>query len=1557
MSFLSSKSSKQGKGKGSGFNESNSLNQSTLTKGVHMTLLKSMWKSVMLMSIAGVLVFAGGALAAGASLSLDWVDGKGTQVYNGTLPTAPDAEDVSAVLIDTDDDDTPVATCVGTLVPKEDGVALTKNVGSYPYTFTITGCVDEEDESYSTDETGGELDFTVTKKTLVVGDFDTDGVPTSGETPPAAGDVTLNSPLDKGALVWDIVYGDENAATPTAGAGNAVKLKITTVDGNYANTANSIIPLGVTYTAPTASSVTSVTVSPAAISVALGDDQAFEADVVVTGSAAKTVTWTIETAGIATNTTISTAGVLTVASDETKTTLTIKATSTVDATKSGTATVTVVDPSQLTDAQKLALAKSNINAAKTGWTPVAAANVASKEDAEDYINEMLGDVSLLGVTTAVTISGFTAAGTSAGTFNYSIALSIGTETPDAVTGTVAITAGSVEPPPAVVTAVTAVKVSPVTVVVSKPDAGKTEKYTFTATVEGTGNYNRNVTWNNVNGTGVSGAANGNTYVVTVTNAVSAGFTVTATSVGDNASGGKASGSVTATFASGTQIAGTLSITNGTNAKVGYVLTAVANVTAPKDGALGYVWRTGTEQLGYDTLAKSGGTYTPKWADYGKAIEVVVTKGTATTQLKATSREVEADTLAQVWLLNSKKDVPYSASNTYTIDGPKVSSDAGTIDTVIYEVTGSSGAVLGKVDTKGSKFAISKVGIGNITLKAVIRGKKSNVPWRIEVATVAVEIVPKKLSSSDVTFATISGKTAVYKGARFDDADDTPLMVKDGSVPLKQSEDFKVESGYRKCADGLCNDIYAGDAYLVITGGSNGFYSKADTAVGKYTIGKAPLTVIASKFDGKQYDGTNAVKAAPVVHTTDGGAIVVDTAAALEVDFPGFVKANFGAAQDSVLKLTRDFTISNAIYSSKEVGTGLTGTATVALTANGLVSKNYTLANGSISRGGIEISKRDIASRSAGQGDSLFKGDTMTFKYARPVHYDMSKSNPSARRGIGPVTLKDPITNTGGTLTVLYSYATTPADFNKDGVPFTGDTTRAPIKAGSYLVKVRIGGNGPNIAIPTGDTSVTVNLGVYYIEEPVHAVVVDEQTDITVRQGRTATLSVSATSPNNGVLSYQWLEEKDNGTDVKVGTNSNTFTAPTSSMGTRKYKVVVTNSKSGVQDPVSDTTSAKTVEVIEPPTTLNSTNAFVVLSKSTWTYNGYQQALGGSDVLVRFIKKDANGVADTVTLDENKDYTLAYTNAVNVGTATLRVTGKDDYAGSLTKTFTIAKKEVEAFDFTMVEERAYTGDSLGAQVRLITPLTNSGSTVTVYYDDGNGKKTAIPANVGNYDVIIDVTAGANLTAGTDIYLGSYVITKGVLDTACFRYTIPVGHNESTTTNFGIGAVTWKKGSGYGSFTILYNGDTTVPRTGGVYTVTADVTGGANFDEGGVVLGEYAIAGVSVKGGDRVVPGTGAKEVAAVAPVKAAVAVFTAGPSPVSKNGTIKFFSANQVKSGSLYIFDATGKSVAKVGVKAGTGAIGSWSVGNAAEGSYIVKGVLAGKDGTREKVSFVFSVVK
>jgi len=94
--------------------------------------------------------------------------------------------------------------------------------------------------------------------------------------------------------------------------------------------------------APPAVTVTSVTVSPSPIEVQKGTTQQFAATVVGTGSPAQTVDWSVEGNDDAA-TTISSTGLLTVAASETASTLTVKATSTVDHGKSGTATVTVTD--------------------------------------------------------------------------------------------------------------------------------------------------------------------------------------------------------------------------------------------------------------------------------------------------------------------------------------------------------------------------------------------------------------------------------------------------------------------------------------------------------------------------------------------------------------------------------------------------------------------------------------------------------------------------------------------------------------------------------------------------------------------------------------------------------------------------------------------------------------------------------------------------------------------------------------------------------------------------------------------------------------------------------------------------------------------------------------------------------------------------------------------------------------------------------------------------------------------------------------------------------------
>jgi uncharacterized repeat protein (TIGR02543 family) len=97
-------------------------------------------------------------------------------------------------------------------------------------------------------------------------------------------------------------------------------------------------------------SVTGVTVGPPTVSVAKGITQTFTAT--VSGNKLeethKTVNWTV-TGGTKAATAIAANGLLTIADDETATSLTVKATSTVDNTKSGTATVTVTEKSPYAD--------------------------------------------------------------------------------------------------------------------------------------------------------------------------------------------------------------------------------------------------------------------------------------------------------------------------------------------------------------------------------------------------------------------------------------------------------------------------------------------------------------------------------------------------------------------------------------------------------------------------------------------------------------------------------------------------------------------------------------------------------------------------------------------------------------------------------------------------------------------------------------------------------------------------------------------------------------------------------------------------------------------------------------------------------------------------------------------------------------------------------------------------------------------------------------------------------------------------------------------------------
>ena len=88
----------------------------------------------------------------------------------------------------------------------------------------------------------------------------------------------------------------------------------------------------------------SVTVNPSTVTVQKGTSYTFSATVNGTNSPSQAVVWTVE-GGIA-GTTITQNGALTIGATETASTLTVRATSTIDTTKSGTATVTVANDVQ-----------------------------------------------------------------------------------------------------------------------------------------------------------------------------------------------------------------------------------------------------------------------------------------------------------------------------------------------------------------------------------------------------------------------------------------------------------------------------------------------------------------------------------------------------------------------------------------------------------------------------------------------------------------------------------------------------------------------------------------------------------------------------------------------------------------------------------------------------------------------------------------------------------------------------------------------------------------------------------------------------------------------------------------------------------------------------------------------------------------------------------------------------------------------------------------------------------------------------------------------------------
>ncbi|GBU20752.1 hypothetical protein R80B4_00637 [Fibrobacteres bacterium R8-0-B4] len=766
-----------------------------------------------------------------------------------------------------------------------------------------------------------------------------------------------------------------------------------------------------------------------------------------------------------------------------------------------------------------------------------------------------------------------------------------------------------------------------------------------------------------------------------------------------------------------------------------------------------------------------------------------------------------------------------------------------------------------------------------------------------------------------------------------------ITVSDGNDVLTYGTDFDVVKAYNG-KDSL-NRTNAGQAWLALVGltGSDYLTSAASVANVEFTIVPREVSVSLAapgKSPSKTYDGTASVTVAEIKKML----IFTD-----EEDGTFLTSAWTNSKVD-----TLTFTVTDAAYEDANAGTDKTVSATITLLTGpkSLAGNNYRFEEGAVSY------KADDGSGKIGIR-TLQKAD---FVYTVPKHWYNGQA-----QGIGEVTLKEPLK--ADDVTLLYKFPANSKPYWDETVTKATDTTFPPIAAGTYALTVRVTDANENYKVT--DDIAKVTLGNYVISpeaEPTISPI--SPAAINVRQGLATDIKVTATSPNGLSLQYQWYKTNASGdTATAEYAPGNSSDAVYTVVGTSEgdvlyYKVKVTNYSPGneVQLPKSKWSSGVVkVTVTAPPIPLSAETAEIriVDAAKTWTYVGREIELAAKDFKL-FIKATETTSEKEVTADH---YTVAYSNNVNVGTAAITLSlNQKDYSGTVRGSFAILKKETDQFDFTYTKSETYNyGDSLkGANVKVVGTRSGMGAFTITY-----AGAAAVPKEAGKYDLIANVAEGTNFTAAPNLFLGIYEVTKRKPDTSSLTYSIPTGHKPGQSTPFGIGEVK-VKGTGYGTVTVLYNGSATVPTAAGTYSVTANISGGSNFEAAVVALGSYIISTVSVAEAAREIPTQIVISEAAVAPVKAAAASFTAGPSPVKAGTSIKFFSAKAVKSGSLYIFDASGNSVAKVSAKAGSGEIGSWNLKSktgaaVSEGTYIVKGALVGKDGTKEKVSFVFSVVK
>ena len=137
------------------------------------------------------------------------------------------------------------------------------------------------------------------------------------------------------------------------------------------------------------------------------------------------------------------------------------------------------------------------------------------------------------------------------------------------------------------------------------------------------------------------------------------------------------------------------------------------------------------------------------------------------------------------------------------------------------------------------------------------------------------------------------------------------------------------------------------------------------------------------------------------------------------------------------------------------------------------------------------------------------------------------------------------------------------------------------------------------------------------------------------------------------------------------------------------------------------TAEITINITEKPVVITPIKASWIVDIPTHTYTG--KAIEPGITL-------KNGA---VTLDGSTDYTVEYSKNTNVGTATVKVTGKGNYSGTVEKNFTIIAAEIQSIDITAPTASIHANDEKNTSIASLKSLFTLPDKTTARFAEANG----------------------------------------------------------------------------------------------------------------------------------------------------------------------------------------------------------------------------------------------